>query len=128
MRTTESRTSGGRGDYQIKLPGNLGFKPIKFIHLVTDNEAFLDWMINGASYGGIQKADIEIRVGEEKDYMCYTLRDAFPIRWNFGTMSINVSGLITNVTTLKYSIREGDIMVEHLDVAYGKMEFKHVTG
>ncbi len=127
-RNVETKSSGGRADYQIKLPGAMQYKPVTMVHLVTDNEVFLNWLINGAAQGGIQKADIEIRVGDEKDYMCYTLRDAFPVRWNFGTMAINVSGLVTNHATLTYSIKDGDILVENLDIAYGKIEYKRVTG
>lgn len=127
-RTVEQKRTGGNDAYTVNLPGGLTTEVVTFVHLVTDNEVFLNWLINGLNYGGIQMADIEVRVGDENDYMVYTLRDAFPIKWNFGTMSINLNGIATNDSVVTYSLKQGDVIVEYMDLVYGKLDYSHVGG
>lgn len=127
-RAYESIRSGGNAGYTVNLPGAMSNGYIRMTHLVTDNEAFLNWIINGASFGGVQTADIELRVGEENDYMLYIFRDAFPIKWNFGTLRINMNGMAVNEEILTYTMQNGDILVEHMDIVYGKLEYKVVSG
>lgn len=122
-RQADQRRTGGNGDYVVKLPGQMEYSPVVFYHFYCDNDVFMNWLINGTDHGGIQKANIEIKVGREMKHMVYTLRDAFPIRWMLGTMSIDTSGLITQRETVTYKISEDQILVENLTVAYSKMEF-----
>ncbi len=127
-RGVEEKRIGGVADYAVKLPGTIQYTPIRLVHLITDNEVFLDWLVNSADLGGIQRADLEIRAGSEKDYMLFTLRDAFPIKWNFGTMTVSVENLVLNEETVTYSMKQGDILIENLDVVYSALEYEHVTG
>ena len=122
----DSVRSGGNADYVVKLPGALQYESVILVNLYTDNEIFLDWMLNGTDQGGIKKIDIEIRIGTDSNYVVYTLRDAFPVEWNFGTMSVNPSGLVLGRETLTYSIKAGEILVENLTLDYGKLEYKTV--
>ena len=125
-RNVQAQRVGGNDAYTAALPGSLTYGPVIFVHLVTENEAFLNWLINGLNYGGIQKADIEIRVGDDDDYMVYTLRDAFPIKWDFGTMGVNLEGLVLNKEVITYTLKKGEMLVENLEVVYGKIEYSHV--
>lgn len=123
-RKVDMKRSGGHGDYLVKLPGALSFGTVKLSHLYCDNDLFLNWMINGADWGGIQKADIEIQVGPDDNHMVYTLRDAFPIEWHLGTLSINTEGLVTNKETLSYTIDSDQLLVENVHIAYGRLDYK----
>ena len=126
-RNVEARHTGGNGNYVVKMPGSMNYSPVMFNHFYCDNDVFMDWLINGADHGGIQKANIEIKIGQEMDHMVYTLRDAFPISWALGTMDIDLTGLVLQREVLKYTISEDQILVENLTVAYGKMELSHET-
>ena len=81
-------------------------------------------MINGAEQGGVQKADIEVKVGPDNDHMVYTLRDAFPIGWHLGTLSVNAEGLVTNKETMTYTIDADQLLVENVSIAYGRLDYK----
>ncbi len=125
-RNTDMKRSGGNGTYIVKLPGAISYKEVTFTHFYCDNDVFMNWLINGSNWGGVQKADIEIRVGAQGQTMVYTLRDAFPIAWHLGTMSINAEGLVTNAETVSYTISEDQLMVENVTIAYSRLDYKHV--
>ena len=125
-RNVETKRSGGNGDYLVKLPGRLSYEIVIFTHVYCDNDVFMNWLINGADKGGVQRANIEIRVGSENNGMLYTLRDAFPIAWHLGTMSVNTEGLITNRETLKYAIDADTLLVENVTIAYSLLDYQHI--
>ncbi len=124
-RQVETKKSGGNGDYTVKVPGAVSYSVVKFDHFYSDSDVFMNWLINGADWGGIQKADIEIHVGHEGNKMVYTLRDAFPIKWNLGKMSVNAEGLVTRKETLTYTISEDQILAENVSIAYGRLDYTH---
>ena len=126
-RQVEEKRSGGNGGYIIKLPGSLMFGVVMIRHMYCDNDLFMNWMINGSSHGGVQKANIEIHVGPEKDYMVYTLRDAFPVEWHLGTFNIDLEGQFRSRETLLYTINSDQLLVENVRIAYGKMDYRHVN-
>ena len=126
-REAEEHRSGGNGNYITKVPGPLSYSPVNFTHFYCTNDAFMNWMINGIDQGGIQKADIEIKVGRETDHMVYTLRDAVPMSWNLGTFSLDLEGMSRTGEMLAYMINENQILVENLSVVYGKLEYDHET-
>lgn len=126
-REAEEHRSGGNGNYSAKMPGAMTYSPVQFFHFFCTNDAFMNWMINGADQGGVQKANIEIKVGQEKDHMVYTLRDAFPINWTLGTFTLDLEGMPRTGELVAYKINEEQIMVENLTVAYSKMEYDHET-
>lgn len=128
QRQYESTKAGGNGLYSINMPGYLSNGQVQLIHTVTDNEIFLNWLINGTSYGGVTRADIELRTGDDKNYVQFTFRDAFPTKWTFGTMALNTKGFATNEDIVTFSLRNGDILVENMTLVYGKMEYKVVGG
>ncbi|MBQ6510321.1 MAG: phage tail protein [Flexilinea sp.] len=123
-RNVDEKRSGGNGEYLVKLPGALSFGVVKLSHLYCENDLFLNWMINGAEQGGVQKADIEVKVGPDNDHMVYTLRDAFPIGWHLGTLSVNAEGLVTNKETMTYTIDADQLLVENVSIAYGRLDYK----
>ncbi len=124
-RNTDTKISGGNGSYIVKLPGAISYHAVTFTHFYCDNDVFMNWLINGSGWGGVQKADIEIRVGAQGKNMVYTLRDAFPTAWHLGTMSINPEGLVTNTETVSYTLSEDQIMVENVTIAYSRLDYKH---
>ena len=126
-RNVDSRRSGGNGNYVVKLPGSMNYSPVMFTHFYCDNDVFMSWLINGSDHGGVQKANLEIKVGTETDHVVYTLRDAFPISWALGTMDIDVTGLVTQREVLTYTVSDDQLLVENLTVAYGKMDVSHET-
>lgn len=124
-RDVEQHRSGGNGDYIAKVPGSMAYSPVSFTHFYCTNDAFLNWLINGINQGGIQKANIEVKVGREKDHMVYTLRDAFPISWNLGTFTIDMDGAARTGELVAYMINKEQVLCENLTVAYGKMDVSH---
>jgi len=127
-RQYESTKAGGNALYTINMPGFLSNSEVHLVHTVTDNEIFLNWLINGTGYGGVQRADIELRTGDDQNYVQFTFRDAFPTKWTFGTMALNVRGFATNEDIVTYTMKDGDIMVENITLVYGKLEYKVVGG
>ncbi|MBQ6519586.1 MAG: phage tail protein [Anaerolineaceae bacterium] len=126
-REAESQRSGGNGDYIAKLPGQISYSPVTFTHFYCTNDAFMNWLINGIDQGGIQTANIEIKVGQETNHMVYTLRDAFPINWSLGTFSVDLEGAGRTGELVAYMINQDQILCENLTVAYSKMEYDHET-
>ena len=124
-RQVEEKRSGGNSEYSIKLLGAMTYSVVTLTHLYCDNDLFMEWMINGADRGGVQKADIEIHVGPDKDHMVYTLRDAFPVEWHLGTLSINTEGLVTNKETVTYVIDADQLLVENVRIVYSRLDHKH---
>lgn len=122
-REVEAKRSGGNQDYLVNLPGRLKYNVVTFAHMFTNSQLFLDWLTNSADLGGVSRMDIEIWVGTGTSVV-YTLRDAFPVEWDLGSMSINVEGLITREKTLSYSISDGQIPVENLKVIYSRLDVK----
>lgn len=117
QRTVESKNIGGDGSYVVKLPGALSYQPVSFVHLTCPKEPFLFWLFNGTGQGGIQKADIVVRIGNiftSSSYLDLFLRDAFPISWNIG--DIEYKDQATGESTY--------FKVDNLTVAYGKLEFR----
>ncbi len=125
-RQVEEKRSGGNGEYLVKLPGPLSFGAVMIRHMYCENDLFMNWMINGANRGGIQKADIELRIGSENDYMVYTLRDAFPIEWHLGTFTVDLEGKYRSRETVLYTIDADQLLIENVRIVYGKMDYKHV--
>ena len=113
--------SGGEGFYQVKLPGAVSYEQVVFRHLYTQSEVFLDWMINGAAQGGVLKGDIEIQIGPKDDYVSYILRDAFPVSWRLGNISILNPEYIKLVVQI--GLKPDAIPLEEITVAYGRMDF-----
>ena len=66
-----------------------------------------------------------VYVGPDKDHMVYTLRDAFPVEWHLGTLSINTEGLVTNKETVTYVIDADQLLVENVRIVYGRLDHKH---
>ena len=122
-RAAEETRTGGNGDYTVKLPGKIAYNAVTLSHFYCDGDLFMNWLINGAGHGGVQRANIEIHVGP---HMVYTLRDAFPIQWNMGTMSINAEGLVTNRETITYSIDGERILVENVTLVYSRLDYVFV--
>ena len=94
--------------------------------MYCDNDLFMNWMINGVNQGGIQRADVELRLGTEDDYMVYTLRDAFPVEWHLGTFSVDLEGKFRSRETLLYTIDADQLLVENVRIAYGRIDYEHV--
>ena len=126
QRQVEEKRSGGNSNYLVKLPGALSFGAVMIRHMYCDNDLFMNWLINGANHGGVQRADIELRVGPDDDYMAYTLRDAFPIEWHLGTFSVDLEGQFRSRETVLYTIDADQLLIENVRIAYGKMDYKHV--
>lgn len=126
-REAEPHRSGGNGDYIAKVPGPMSYSPVSFTHFYCTNDAFMSWLINGIDQGGIQTANIEIKVGQEMDHMVYTLRDAFPVSWSLGTFSIDLEGAGRTGELVAYMINKDQILCENLTVAYGKLDVSHET-
>ena len=125
-RQVEEQRSGGNNAYTVKLPGALSFGVVMIRHMYCENDLFMDWMINGANRGGIQRADIELRVGSDDNGMVYTLRDAFPTEWHLGTFSADFEGQFRSRETILYTIDADQLLVENVKIAYGMMDHKHV--
>ena len=125
-RQVEEIRSGGNGQYLVKLPGPLSFGNVMIRHMYCDNDLFMNWMINGVNQGGIQRADVELRLGTEDDYMVYTLRDAFPVEWHLGTFSVDLEGKFRSRETLLYTIDADQLLVENVRIAYGRIDYEHV--
>lgn len=120
-RGVEKKRSGGEALYEMVLPGQISYGEVTFENLYTNSYTFLNWLINGAGKGGPLLADIEIKAGNSEGKMVYTLRDAFPIRWTIGQISVIGTD---EVTKRKSSQAKTDqVPVEEVTVVYGKLEF-----
>ncbi len=125
-RQVDEQRSGGNNAYTVKLPGALSFGAVMIRHMYCDNDLFMNWMINGANRGGVQRADLELRTGSDKDYMVYTMRDAFPIEWHLGTFSADFEGQFRSRETILYTMDADQLLIENVRIAYGRLDYKHV--
>ena len=129
-RDVEKRSAGGEYLYQMKLPGYISYNEVVLSHLYTNSSVFLDWMFNGAEQGGALYADIEIKVGKSKKSdgsykvgdVVYTLRDAFPIKWRLGNISVFNIDIVTKRKGM--SVKSGDIPLEEITLVYGRLDHK----
>lgn len=122
-REVEKRRSGGEALYEMKMPGPISYGEVVLSHVYTNSEAFLNWLINGASQGGAVLADLTIKVGDtpENGQMVYTLRDAFPIQWRMGNITILTVNEIEYKRTIQ--MEAGNFPLEEVTVAYGRMDY-----
>lgn len=122
-RKVEKKRVGGNAEYLVKLPGPLEYSEISFTNIMTDNGLFLEWVVNGANFGGVQRADIEILVGTDDDCVVYTLRDAFPVSWTLGTMKVDPQGLVLpNTGPISFPFKNNEIPMSTLKIVYSKLD------
>lgn len=113
MRDVKTMRSGGNGDYQINLPGAVTYSDVTIWHVYTKEHFFLDWMKAGVTRGGAARADIEIHLkykGEGAKEMIFTLRDAFPVKWE----------LYRELDASQVS----SVLSENITITFSKIDFK----
>lgn len=120
-RNVEKRRSGGEANYEIKMPGPLSYGEVTIQHLYTDSSVFLDWLINGADKGGVTVADVQITVGDDNGKMVYTLRDAFPVSWRLGNITVVNLDEVVRIRTI--AATDSSIPLEELIIAYGRLDY-----
>ena len=68
-------------------------------------------------------ADVSISVGDkENGYIVYTLRDAFPVNWELGNLSVICPDEVTRI--LQTSVYAGEFPLEQVKIVYGKLEYE----
>ena len=121
-RDAQKMRSGGEAFYEVALPGPLSYGEVQLFNVFSNSTAFLNWLFNGARQGGAMLADLTITVGDEENgYIIYTLRDAFPIKWELGNLMVITPDEVTRI--LATAIMAGDFPLEQVTVVYSKMEY-----
>ena len=122
-RDVQKMRSGGEAFYEVVLPGMVSYGEIQLFNVYSNSTAFLNWLFNGARQGGAMLADLSISVGDkENGYIVYTLRDAFPVKWELGNLAVITPDEVTRL--LATAVMAGEFPLEQLTVVYSKMEYQ----
>ena len=122
-REPQKMRSGGEALYEVVLPGMISYSEVTLFNVYSNSTAFLNWLFNGARQGGAMLADVSISVGDkENGYIVYTLRDAFPIKWELGNLSVISPDEVTRI--LQTSVYAGEFPLEQVTIVYGKLEYE----
>ena len=122
-REPQKMRSGGEALYEVVLPGMISYEEVTLFNVYSNSTAFLNWLFNGARQGGAMLADVSISVGDkENGYIVYTLRDAFPIKWELGNLSVISPDEVTRI--LQTSVYAGEFPLEQVTIVYGKLEYE----
>ena len=120
-RGLEKKRTGGEALYETKLPGRISYNDVTLNHVYTNSSVFLDWLINGSAQGGAMFADVQITVGDDNGTVVYTLRDAFPVAWELGNISVVSVDEVTKIR--QRNISEDAIPLEAITIAYGRLDY-----
>ena len=122
-REPQKMRSGGEALYEVVLPGMISYSEVTLFNVYSNSTAFLNWLFNGAKQGGAMLADVSISVGDkENGYIVYTLRDAFPVNWELGNLSVICPDEVTRI--LQTSVYAGEFPLEQVKIVYGKLEYE----
>ena len=122
-REPQKMRSGGEALYEVVLPGMISYSEVTLFNVYSNSTAFLNWLFNGARQGGAMLADVSISVGDkENGYIVYTLRDAFPVNWELGNLSVICPDEVTRI--LQTSVYAGEFPLEQVKIVYGKLEYE----
>ena len=122
-REPQKMRAGGDALYEIVLPGMISYGEVTLFNVFSNSTAFLNWLFNGAKQGGAMLADVSISVGDkENGYIVYTLRDAFPVNWELGNLSVICPDEVTRI--LQTSVYAGEFPLEQVKIVYGKLEYE----
>ena len=121
-RDAQKMRSGGEALYEVVLPGMVAYEEVQLFNVYSNSTAFLNWLFNGARQGGAMLADLSISVGDEENgYIIYTLRDAFPVKWELGNLAVITPDEVTRI--LGTAVMAGEFPLEQLTIVYSKMEY-----
>ena len=122
-RDAKKMRSGGEALYEVILPGMLSYGEVTLFNVYSNSTAFLDWLFNGSRQGGAMLADVSISIGnEDRGYMIYTLRDAFPVEWELGNLAVISPDEVTHL--LATAIMSGAFPLEQVKIVYSKMDYE----
>ena len=98
---------GGNYDYVHKLPGVVRYENIKLSRGLTNEKAFMDWLVATRTQAQRKEVTVKLLSGPGAPVRTWTFADAFPVKWTGPVLDADGSVTATEMLEIAHSGLKG---------------------